>query len=73
MKKLMTEIRPMLLPLLSILSLVLFMCCLRELVYTEDLILKELCKSLTVVATLLMLAAVSNTSIPKSNETNENH
>lgn len=73
MKKLMTEIKPVLLPLQFILSLVLLMCCLHEVVYNENVSLRELCKSLAAVSILIMLAAASNNSIPKNNDTYENN
>lgn len=64
MKKLMTDIKPVLLPLQFILSLVLLMCCLHEVVFNENVLLRELCKSIAAVSVLIMLAAVSNNSIP---------
>lgn len=73
MKKLMIEIKPVLLPLQFMLSLVLLMCCLHEVVYNENVVLTELCKSLAAVAVLSLLAAASNNSIPKNNDPYENH
>lgn len=73
MKKLMTTVKPVLLPLQFILSFVLFICCLHEVVYTEDVLLRELCKSLAAVSMLILLAAASNNSFPKNDDTYENN
>lgn len=73
MKKLMTEIKPVMLPLQFILSLVLLMRCLQEVVYNENVIASELCKALAAVAVLSMLAAASNNSTQKKTDQNENH
>lgn len=72
MKKLMTQNKPVLHPLQFILSLVLLMVSLHEIVFNEDLILREFYKSLAVVSLVIMLAAVSNNTAPQRNDTHEN-
>lgn len=73
MKKIMTKAQPFLLPLQFLLSLILLMTCLQEVVNNQNVVLRELSKSLAAVAMLGMLAAASNNSIHKNNDTHENH
>lgn len=68
----MTEIKPALLPLQFVLSLALLIWCLYQVVNNEDVIVQELCRSLTAVSLLIILAAVSNNTIPQKNDPYEN-
>lgn len=49
------------------------MVSLHEIIYNEDLILRELCKSVAAVSILIMLAAASNNTIPQKNDIYENY
>jgi hypothetical protein len=55
------------LPLNFALSIILLVSCLIVIAYHESVLLNELCKSLSVVACVFLLATISNVSKEKKN------